>query len=137
MQEGGAPATLCGVTVPDDETVPRDAVWRYVRRYNLPRQETMRMAGGMEGAIGLLRADKRARIIRTAAIRLLGEAEVDARWPMLGEHRAAVAGVPAARVHYGAFPWCTSPARWGADNAHARMVQHLGGALLLQCLVSE
>ncbi len=133
MRKGAAPATLCGVTNPADETVPRDPVWQYVRQYGLPRQETIRMAGGAEGAVGLYPRNKRARISRTAAIRLLGEAEVDARWPELGEHRAAVANTgPPARVHYGAFPWCSL--RGGAELWHGRMVAHLGAAALTRAL---
>jgi hypothetical protein len=97
------------------------------------------MAGGPEGAVGLYRRDKRATISRTAAIRLLGEAEVDARWPRWGEHRAAVASVPGARTHYGAFPWCvvrpsSRRAGWSCTAQHGYLVQKFGAAALTRAL---
>lgn len=113
----------------DSDSVPRDAVWQYVRGYGLPRQETIRMAGSQEGAIGLHARDRRARISRTAAIRLLGEAELDARHPAWGEQRAYVARVPAARSHFGEFPWCSTRAG-NVEVRHTLEVQRRGLALL-------
>ncbi len=135
MRKGATPATVCAVTNPADETVPRDPVWQYVRQYGLPRQETIRMAGGPEGAVGLYPRNKRATISRTAAIRLLGEAEVDARWPRWGEHRAAVASVPGARTHYGAFPWCRSTFTLGASG-HDYLVRKHGTVALTRALAT-
>ncbi len=94
------------------------------------------MAGGLEGAVGSSPRNKRARISRSGAVRLLGEIEVDRRWPQWGEHRAAVVSVPGARTHYGEFPWCgfLPGAGTRAAEVHTRVVQHLGTAALRAAL---
>jgi hypothetical protein len=111
---------LLGVgTQPD--TVPRDPVWKRAREYDLPRAEYVRM-GGPEAAVGSRSRNPRATMSRSAAISLLGELVVDKRWPLWGEHRAALAGVPCARKH----PQFPVHSVEEADSIHRSLVRRMG-----------
>ncbi len=117
------PAILPRVNTPlQEDTVPRDPVWRQARRYKVPRAEMVRM-GGLEAAVGSAPQNPHARMSRTAAVALLGELEVDRRWPAWGEHRAALAYVPCARLQADFHRVISAPQ---AERIHRQTVTALG-----------
>ncbi len=91
------------------------------------------MAGSEEGAAGSLPRDPKARMPRDVAVRLLGELDIDERYPYWGEHRAWCAGVPGARCHYSELP-----AKFGRPEdvewQHESLVAARGQQLLAELL---